>query len=40
LEGRVEHLVSGQAAHFASLERLLRFIEQTLGQIPPGPTCT
>ncbi len=37
-EGRVEHLVSGQAAHFESLEQLLRFIEETLGRTPPGPT--
>lgn len=36
-QGRVEHLVSGQATHFDSLEQLLRFIEQTLGRIPPGP---
>jgi hypothetical protein len=31
--GRVEHLVSGQAAHFDSRERLLSFIEQVLAQV-------
>ncbi len=29
-QGRVEHLVSGQAAHFESLEELLAFIVQVL----------
>ena len=38
LEGRVEHLDSGQATHFDSPQQLLRFIEQTLGRIPPGPS--
>jgi hypothetical protein len=41
LAGRVEHVVSGQSAHFASLEELLAFIAQTLatGRAPPhqGP---
>jgi len=32
-EGRVEHLVSGQATHFDSREHLLRFIEQVLSQV-------
>jgi hypothetical protein len=35
LEGRVEHLVSGQPAHFGSAGELLRFIEQTLGGVRP-----
>lgn len=30
LRGRVEHLVSGQAAFFASLEELRAFMEQVL----------
>lgn len=30
LEGRVEHVVSGQAAPFHSLEELLGFIERVL----------
>jgi hypothetical protein len=34
LAGRVEHIVSGQAVHFASLEELLAFIGQVL------TTCT
>lgn len=33
LEGRVEHLVSGQSTHFDSLEQLLRFIERTLDRV-------
>ena len=28
--GRVEHVVSGQAAHFASLEELLAFLTRVL----------
>jgi len=30
VNGRVEHVVSGQAAHFASVEELLMFIEHIL----------
>jgi hypothetical protein len=30
LSGRVEHVVSGQATHFASLQELLAFIERVL----------
>lgn len=30
--GRVEHLISGQAAHFASWAELERFIEQVLAK--------
>lgn len=41
LAGRVEHVVSGQSAHFASLEELLAFIARVLatGRAPPqqGP---
>jgi hypothetical protein len=41
LAGRVEHVVSGQSAHFTSLEELLAFIARVLatGRAPPhqGP---
>jgi hypothetical protein len=32
LAGRVEHVVSGQATHFASLEELLAFMGRVLTQ--------
>ena len=32
VEGRVEHVVSGQAAHFDSLEELLAFMARILTQ--------
>ncbi len=37
LAGRVEHVVSGQSVHFASLEELLAFIARVLetGRAPP-----
>ena len=35
--GRVEHVVSGQAAHFASLEELLAFIGRVLTQVRTEP---
>jgi hypothetical protein len=37
LAGRVEHVVSGQSAHFASVEELLAFIARVLatGRAPP-----
>lgn len=31
--GRVEHLISGQASHFASLVQLLGFMSQTLNDL-------
>lgn len=31
--GRVEHLVSGQAARFASLDELLRFLSRILSEV-------
>jgi hypothetical protein len=34
LAGRIEHVVSGQATQFHSLESLLRFIEQLLHTQP------
>ena len=34
LAGRVEHVVSGQAAHFASFEELLAFIARVLATRP------
>jgi hypothetical protein len=36
LEGRVEHVVSGQATHFASLEDLLAFMARVLPQRRPA----
>ena len=35
--GRVEHVVSGQAAHFASLEELLVFIGRVLARVRAPP---
>ncbi len=35
--GRVEHVVSGQATHFASVEELLAFIEHVLATVPAPP---
>ena len=32
IEGRVEHVVSGQSTHFDSLEELLAFMAQVLRQ--------
>ena len=37
IAGRVEHVVSGQTTHFASLEELLAFIAQVLTQGPGQP---
>ena len=37
LAGRVEHVVSGQATHFASLEALLAFMARVLTTLPPRP---
>ena len=39
LAGRVEHVVSGQSVHFASVEELLAFIARVLatGRAPPHP---
>jgi len=37
LEGRVEHVVSGQAIHFHSLEELLYFIARTLATVRAPP---
>jgi hypothetical protein len=36
-EGRVEHVVSGEATHFGSWEQLLRFIEQVLTAVREKP---
>ena len=40
LAGRVEHVVSGHAAHFSSLEALLAFMARVLQQqrAAPGPS--
>ncbi len=35
--GRVEHVVSGQATHFGSLEELLAFIGQVLATVRAPP---
>jgi hypothetical protein len=35
--GRVEHVVSGQATHFASWEQLMRFIERVLTTVRDKP---
>jgi len=35
--GRVEHVVSGQAAHFQSLENLLAFIARVLAEVRAAP---
>jgi hypothetical protein len=35
--GRVEHIVSGRATHFASWEDLLGFIERVLTALSAGP---
>ena len=34
LEGRVEHVASGQAAHFHSLDELLTFLARVLTDSP------
>ena len=36
LHGRVEHIVSGQATHFSSVEDLLAFMERVLRQRRPA----
>jgi hypothetical protein len=39
LTGRIEHVTSGQATHFQSLEQLLAFVARvlaTLARQPPG----
>lgn len=35
IEGRVEHVRSGQATRFSSLEDLLAFMAQILATLPP-----
>lgn len=37
LAGRVEHVVSGQATHFSSLEELLAFITRVLATVRAPP---
>ena len=37
VKGRVEHVVSGQATHFASVEELLAFIERVLATVRAPP---
>ena len=35
--GRIEHIVSGLATHFHSLEELLVFVERVLADVPENP---
>jgi hypothetical protein len=35
--GRVEHVTSGQAAHFQSLEQLLAFVVRVLAPVAKSP---
>ena len=37
MAGRVEHVISGQATHFASLAELLAFIAQVLATVRAPP---
>ena len=37
IAGRVEHVISGQATHFASLEELLAFIARVLTTVRAPP---
>ena len=37
LAGRVEHVVSGQATHFSSLEELLAFMARVLATVRAPP---
>jgi hypothetical protein len=37
ITGRVEHVISGQATHFASLEELLTFIARLLAAVRAPP---
>ncbi|MGH7786384.1 MAG: hypothetical protein ACRERC_05925 [Candidatus Binatia bacterium] len=37
VRGRVEHVLSGRAAHFASVDDLLRFVDRVLGEAEPSP---
>ena len=37
IAGRVEHVVSGQATHFASLEELLAFMARVLTSVRAPP---
>jgi hypothetical protein len=40
LIGRVEHVVSGQATHFQSLEGLLAFLARVLREVRGDPTTS
>ena len=37
IEGRVEHVVSGQTTHFVSLEELLAFMARVLASVQAKP---
>jgi len=38
MQGRIEHIVSGQAATFSSLEEALTFMEQVLAKVRKKPS--
>ena len=40
LIGRVEHVISGQATHFQSLEGLLAFLARVLREVRAEPTTS
>ena len=37
MAGRVEHVISGQATHFSSLEELLAFVARVLASVRAPP---
>jgi hypothetical protein len=39
IAGRVEHVLSGQSTHFASLESLLAFVARILSSTLKVPSC-
>jgi hypothetical protein len=39
ISGRVEHVLSGQSSHFASLEGLLAFVAQIVSSTRQAPSC-
>lgn len=39
IAGRVEHVLSGQSTHFASLEGLLAFVAQMVSSTRNAPSC-
>ena len=39
IAGRIEHVLSGQSAHFASMEGLLAFVAQIVSSTRNAPSC-